>query len=163
MKIYIIGGPGSGKTTYAKKLSAKWCIPHFDLDEIKWVNGGSQSPYNQKRSPEERTRLLNDILTQNNHWICEGVYFQDWIMPVIQQADIVLILQTSTWIRQYRIIKRSFRRLFHFDPPKYKETPLTLFRLLRWSQVYDTKYLPQALAKITAAKTKYHIVKRRKK
>ena len=37
-KIFISGGPGSGKTTYAKKLSKELNIPHFDFDDIKWIN-----------------------------------------------------------------------------------------------------------------------------
>lgn len=113
--------------------------------------------------PEERKTLLNKILTENESWICEGVYFQDWITPVIQQADIVLILKTSVLIHHYRVIKRSLRRMFHIEPQKYKETPLALFRLLCWSHVYDKKYLPQAMMKIIEAKTKYHIIKRKPK
>ena len=38
MRIYIVGGPGSGKTTYAKKLSEKHKIPYVELDELYWVN-----------------------------------------------------------------------------------------------------------------------------
>jgi shikimate kinase len=34
MKIFLIGFMGSGKTTWAKTLSDKMCIPCFDLDEI---------------------------------------------------------------------------------------------------------------------------------
>lgn len=56
MKIYITGGAGSGKTTYAKKLSEKRHIPHFDLDKIKWMNGGSHALFNQKRSPQKNAR-----------------------------------------------------------------------------------------------------------
>ena len=37
-KIFISGGPGSGKTTFAKKLAVENNIPHFDLDDIKWIN-----------------------------------------------------------------------------------------------------------------------------
>lgn len=50
------------------------------------MNGGSHALFNQKRPPlpEERKTLLNKILTENESWICEGVYFQDWITPVIQ-------------------------------------------------------------------------------
>ena len=34
MKILIFGLPGSGKTTFAKKLVTGKKIPHFNADEI---------------------------------------------------------------------------------------------------------------------------------
>lgn len=36
MKIRIIGCSGSGKTYLAKRLSKKYNIPNFDLDDIQW-------------------------------------------------------------------------------------------------------------------------------
>ena len=36
MKIHIIGGPGSGKTWLADRLSAEFNVPAFDLDDIFW-------------------------------------------------------------------------------------------------------------------------------
>ncbi len=33
-KLYITGGPGSGKTTYAKRLAQKLDIPCYDLEEV---------------------------------------------------------------------------------------------------------------------------------
>lgn len=81
-KIYISGGPGSGKTTYAKKLSQELNIPCFDLDKVKWIN--RPNAFNLRRSKEERLALLNKILSENKDWILEGVYFQDWIIPVIE-------------------------------------------------------------------------------
>lgn len=33
-KLYITGGPGSGKTTYAKRLVRKLDIPCYDLEEV---------------------------------------------------------------------------------------------------------------------------------
>ncbi len=38
MKIHIIGGPGSGKTFLAEKLSKEYGIRHIDLDELQWDN-----------------------------------------------------------------------------------------------------------------------------
>tara|TARA_B110000285_G_scaffold107966_1_gene122649 strand:- start:53 stop:439 length:387 start_codon:yes stop_codon:yes gene_type:complete len=35
MKILIFGLPGSGKTTFAKQLTANTDIPHFNADEIR--------------------------------------------------------------------------------------------------------------------------------
>ena len=38
MKIHIIGCSGTGKTYFANKLSNKYNIPRFDLDDIQWTN-----------------------------------------------------------------------------------------------------------------------------
>lgn len=159
-KIYIVGGPGSGKTTYAKKLSKTMNIPHFDLDEVKWKRQGENVLFNQKRDRTERAYLLNNILTHHSNWICEGVYFQDWIIPVIEQADEVIVLQPSVWLRQYRVLRRSLRRMLGVERKKYRETPLTVCKLLSWSQVYDKKYFPLVFEKIYHFKTPHRILKK---
>lgn len=159
-KIYISGAAGSGKTTYAKKLSKKLKIKCFDLDEVKWINSGKSGIFNTERSKEERVKLLNKILTENENWICEGVYFQDWIIPVVEQADEVIILDPPLYLRQYRIIKRSLRRLLHIEEAKFKETPKALFKLLSWNHHYNKKYLPRLMEKIHNTDTKYKIVKK---
>ena len=38
MKIHIIGCSGTGKTYLARKLSKKYNIQHYDLDDIQWDN-----------------------------------------------------------------------------------------------------------------------------
>ena len=70
MKIHIIGGPGSGKTFLAQRLSKQYGIPHYDLDDLQWEADG----YGKKRDPRERDALLERILRQED-WITEGVYY----------------------------------------------------------------------------------------
>lgn len=155
-KIYISGGPGSGKTTYAKKMSKRLGIPCFDLDNIKWIN--EANCFNKRRPKEERAALLNNILQNNPDWICEGVYFQDWIIPVLEQCDKIIILKPSIWVRSYRIVKRSFQRRFHIIPQKHKESLKNLFDLLNWSKDYDTKYLPVLMEKIRRLNKSYEMI-----
>ena len=71
MKIHIVGGPGSGKTYLARKLSRELGILHYDLDDVQWAN---ESGYGKKRDTAERDALLNEIL-QKDEWIVEGVYY----------------------------------------------------------------------------------------
>jgi len=161
-KIYISGAAGSGKTTYAKKLSKEFKINCFDLDEVKWINSGKNGVFNTERPKEERVKLLNKILTENENWICEGVYFQDWILPVVEKADEVIILNPPVYLRQYRIIKRSVKRLLNIEKAKFKETPKALFKLLSWNQHYNKKYLPILMDKINRTGTKYKIIRKGK-
>jgi broad-specificity NMP kinase len=37
--IYILGGPGSGKTTLANRISYQLTIPCYELDLIGWEKG----------------------------------------------------------------------------------------------------------------------------
>lgn len=157
-RLYIAGGPGSGKTTYARYLSHRLGIPCLDLDTLKWERQGDSVVFNRKRDRNERVTLLHRFLSENPNWICEGVYFQDWIIPLLERADRVIVLKPNVWVRQFRIIRRSFRRRFGREPAKYHETLGALYRLLQWSQVYDTRYLPQLLDKARRVGCPYRIL-----
>ena len=156
-KIFIVGGPGSGKTTYAKKLAAEFGIPHFDLDSINWKN--QIKCCDCERPKSERLALRDKILDGNDNWVIEGVYTGDWIIPFIEQADKIIILKTPTWIRQYRIIRRSFRRLFRLEPRTHKESLISVLKLLYWSGQYN-KYIPELLEKVKQAHKTAEIVKK---
>ena len=153
-KIFISGGPGSGKTTYAKKLSAEMNIPHFDLDDIKWEHGS----FNRERPKEERLKLRDKILSENDSWIIEGVYFKDWIIPILEQSDRIIILNSSTTGRQWRIIKRFIKNKFNPKNKASKENIITLFRLLIWSRNYN-KHINELLEKIEQVGKKAEFIK----
>lgn len=142
-KIFISGGPGSGKTTYARKISSETGIPHFDLDDIKWEKGS----FSRERPKEERLKLRDKILSENDNWIIEGVYFKDWIIPILEQSDKIIILNPSTTIRQWRIIKRFIKNKFNLKNKVNKENLITLFHLLTWSKKYN-KHIKELLEKI---------------
>ena len=133
MKIHIIGGPGSGKSFLAEKLSKELGISHFDLDDLQWDN--KSASYGIKRSPDERDRLLNDVLSHND-WIIEGVYYA-WCQQCFADADIIYVLNVPRYKYRYRIIRRFVRRKLGLEKGK-KENLKSLRELLKWADKYQT-------------------------
>ena len=134
MKIHIIGGPGSGKSYLAQKLSRELGIPHYALDALQW--DGKAEHYGTKRSPQERDALLEQILQQED-WITEGVYYA-WCGRCFAEADKIYVLRVARRRWRYRIIRRFIRRRLGLETGK-RETLRSLLALLRWAEQYQTK------------------------
>ena len=78
-RIYITGGPGSGKTTLAKCITHQFNIPCFEMDLIGWENGvGAERPL------EVRLRDVHEIAIQAN-WVVEGGH-SPWRNELLQGA-----------------------------------------------------------------------------
>lgn len=145
MKIRIIGGPGTGKTFLAEKLSAQLGIPHYDLDELQWDN--ESEGYGVKRDPRERDALLAAIM-ENGDWIIEGVYYK-WCARCFEEADEIYLLSVPRRKYRYRIIRRFIRRKLGLEKGK-KETLGSLRKLLKWADKFQHENLAE-IKKILAA------------
>lgn len=132
MKIHIIGGPGSGKTFLAEKLSEQLGIPHYDLDALQWDNASLS--YGKKRDAHERDALLREIL-QKDAWIIEGVYYA-WCGQCFEDADRIYLLSVPRYQYGYRIIRRFVRRKLGLEKGK-KETLKSLSDLLKWADKFQ--------------------------
>jgi adenylate kinase family enzyme len=76
-RIHIIGGPGSGKTYAARRLSHRLGTPAYDLDDLFWDSAALN--YGVRASDAERDIKLMSI-TGEDTWIIEGVYYR-WLRP----------------------------------------------------------------------------------
>lgn len=101
-KIHVVGGPGSGKSYCAKKISELIGIQYFDLDPIFWDY--SSGYHSIQKSPEMSFQQLKEILDSDS-WIIEGIYHQR-VKKSFQNADIIILLNSNTIIRALRLIKR---------------------------------------------------------
>jgi adenylate kinase family enzyme len=138
-RIHIIGGPGSGKTHLALHLAKRFDVPHQNLDDLYWDH---DSPYYGVRAnANERDQKLALALAGDG-WVVEGVYYQ-WVGVSFDQADIIIALAPSIWVRHFRIIRRFILRKLNRLPNK-KETLRDLWKLILWGDAYDRKNLTQA-------------------
>jgi hypothetical protein len=101
-RIYIIGGPGSGKTTLAKRLSQQLAIPCYDMDRVGWEGGfGAQRPL------DVRLHDVHEIVMQTE-WIAEG-WFSPWTNELCEYAEHIIWLDLPWRIARWRIFTRHMR------------------------------------------------------
>lgn len=70
MRLIISGGPGSGCTSTAAKLSEKLDLPMFDSDAF--YHKPTDPPFQEPYTPEERRALVEAALAKEPDWIISG-------------------------------------------------------------------------------------------
>lgn len=97
-RILVIGCPGSGKSTFAKRLSKLTGIPVTHLDNLWWKPGWVE----EKREvfDEKLYKLL-----ENESWIIDGNYNRTLEMR-LQNADMVFNFKVGTISCLYGYFKR---------------------------------------------------------
>ena len=125
-KIWILGGGGSGKTTFAKRLAEKSKLPLYHLDHTAYSKN-FKIKYNEKR----RDNKLKEI-SNKKRWIIEGANSSEWVLRGIEKAELIIALEVGTLKRFFRTIKR------HVLEKKWGEKD-SLLQLLYWVVIYPFK------------------------
>lgn len=115
-KIYIIGPVGSGKTTFATKLSEIYNIKYYELDKVSWDDDNG----NIKRSDEEAQKLFKEII-KNKKWIIEDVG-RDKFKDGRKEADIIYYIKLSRAKSYYRVSKRWIKQ--RLGKERYNHPPV---------------------------------------
>ena len=87
-KIIVIGCPGSGKSTFSKKLSSLTRLPLYHLDLIYHKEN------KETISKEEFDKKLDDVLSKNE-WIIDGNYSRT-LRKRLSKCDTVFLLDYPT-------------------------------------------------------------------
>ncbi|MFD1032521.1 AAA family ATPase [Metaplanococcus flavidus] len=153
-RIHIIGSVGSGKTTFAKKLSAKLNIPCYELDNV--VRERKETG-DIMRTEEKRDAYLAEII-QTDSWIVEGVHHK-WVLQSFQKADVIVFLDIGIAIRRRRIIKRYFRQKTGLEKANYNPTLEILKRLYNYNTVFEYERKPEIFKMLRPFESKLVVLK----
>lgn len=100
MKIIVIGSPGSGKSTIAKKIAKVLKYPIMHLDKIYHTGGKGHI------TREELCSKVESFASSNNDWIIDGNYIST-IERRIQLADTIILFDIPSDICVENAYKRE--------------------------------------------------------
>lgn len=95
----IIGQPGAGKSTLARRLGTRTGLPVVHIDRIHWQPGWIE------RNPAEKSRLARDAEAAER-WIFEGGHSATWPSR-LGRADLLILLERPLGLRLWRVIRRA--------------------------------------------------------
>lgn len=133
MKIYIIGPPGSGKTTLSKILENKYHTKAYELDCVVH----DDFDHHKKRSSQDITNRFNQIIKQNN-WIIEDVG-RDIFNEGLKEADIIYYLKMPKKVIMIRVIKRWIKQRLGKETYNYPPTFYQLYDMIKVVNKYYKK------------------------
>jgi adenylate kinase family enzyme len=134
----VIGNSGGGKSTLARRLSAEWACPHFEIDGLLWRPGWQLTPIEVYHA--EHARLIAE-----ENWIIDGLGRLDSIPERLARATVIVVVDMPLWIHFWlaaeRQIKSSAGAIEH-PPAGLANMPSTeaLFRTI-WE--VDQEWMPE--------------------
>lgn len=122
MQIHILGNVCSGKTYIVKKISRKFKLKNFSLDEIVFKRDHS------KRTDTEISSSI-EALIKNKNRISEGGFIKEaWAIRILKNTEKVYVLRVNLFIQLWRVIKRNYE----FRISKNPETWVHFLKMIKY-------------------------------
>lgn len=128
-RITIIGRPGAGKSTLAKKISEHYKLPYFSADEIL-----------KKYSSTDTKNMIKELVLQD-HWVFEGKIrtYKNFVLPFTDHLIFVSPEPKIYW-----------NRLFNREILGGGKLPIWNSENTLWYVLRNKKKIDQDLKKIWA-------------
>ncbi|MDW2885351.1 MULTISPECIES: AAA family ATPase [Exiguobacterium] len=131
MRIQIIGGSGTGKSTLGEWMARHENIHWIDTDHYLWKD----RTFTEKRSIAERYALYRSDIEQHRHYIVSGSVFS-WNPDGFADRELLVFLRLDENTRMNRLIKREQERY-----PDFNESN----EFLDWCRTYLTATDPEMI------------------
>jgi len=133
-RIHILGAAGSGTTTLGIKLAEELGFTHFDTDDFLWEE--TVPPYQQKRTIDNRQKLLKEELEKYDRWILTGSMV-GWGEKIVPLFELVVYLWLPQETRIARLRERE-RRKHGSEIDENGRMYQTHIDFISWASEYDT-------------------------
>jgi adenylate kinase family enzyme len=105
-RVVVVGGSGSGKTSFARELASRLGLLHLEMDSVFHQHGWADD------APPEFLPTL-DRFTADDGWVVDGNYARHGIRDVVwPRADTIVWLDVPRWTAMTRVVRRTLRRVF---------------------------------------------------
>jgi adenylate kinase family enzyme len=105
MRISVVGGSCTGKTTLSRKLSARLGVPHIELDALHHGPNWDEAPAELLRQ-----RVHEAFAQAPDGWVVDGNYHGKIGLLVQDEADLVVFLDPPFRTALRRAVWRTFSR-----------------------------------------------------
>lgn len=134
-RIMIFGRPGSGKSTFALKLSQNTGLPLYHLDKYFFENNWKERDYNEFLD-------IQQSLVNQNKWIIDDNSTKSFEMRYAK-ADLVLYFNYLRYICYWRIFKRLFSKNKAIDDRAENCNETVRFSLLKYMWSFKERVAKQ--------------------
>jgi adenylate kinase family enzyme len=158
MKIHIIGGTGSGKTTLSRALANKFDLKIYELDDYYWK---SEDNYTKKLTYDEMCSTFSNLVKDEENFITEGCYYE-CIDELLEKADVIVFLNTPFKVRRKRIYMRFIKTKLRIIKPKRRPSFKSVFKLYKSAKKFNNEYVKIVKQMLEKHKHKSYIITSKK-